>query len=157
MKRRIFLVCLFYCFFRLPIYESIAAIFWQSASYVFFSCFNPDLRQACTRQFFSDDLPTKFYSPPPPPTNCFFVSFCLALSDFIYFFNDQFFLFLLFQCFDLRFTTIINCSQTKFVAIISVLWSYVIFRLTDFSSDPFDFSSPKTRINRQRPEGIKFS
>ena len=34
MKRRIFLVCLFYCFFRLPIYESIAAIFWQSASYV---------------------------------------------------------------------------------------------------------------------------
>ena len=35
MKRRIFLVCLFYCFFRLPIYESIAAIFWQSASYVF--------------------------------------------------------------------------------------------------------------------------
>ena len=36
MKRQIFLVCLFYCFFRLPIYESIAAIFWQSASYVFF-------------------------------------------------------------------------------------------------------------------------
>ena len=35
MKRRIFLVCLFYCFFRLPIYESIAAIFWQSASYVY--------------------------------------------------------------------------------------------------------------------------
>ena len=35
MKRRIFSVCLFYCF-RLPIYESIAAIFWQSASYVFF-------------------------------------------------------------------------------------------------------------------------
>ena len=34
MKRRIFSVCLFYCFFRLPIYESIAAIFWQSASYV---------------------------------------------------------------------------------------------------------------------------
>ena len=34
MKRRNFLVCLFYCFFRLPIYESIAAIFWQSASYV---------------------------------------------------------------------------------------------------------------------------
>ena len=35
MKRRIFLVCLFYFFLRLPIYESIAAIFWQSASYVF--------------------------------------------------------------------------------------------------------------------------
>ena len=36
MKRRIFLVSL-YCFFRLPIYESIKAIFWQSASYVFSS------------------------------------------------------------------------------------------------------------------------
>ena len=36
MKRRIFLACLFYCFFfRLQIYEAIAAIFWQSASYVF--------------------------------------------------------------------------------------------------------------------------
>ena len=35
MKRRIILVCLFYCVFRLPIYESIAAIFWQSASYVY--------------------------------------------------------------------------------------------------------------------------
>ena len=33
MKKRIFLVCL-HCFFRLLIYESIAAIFWQSASYV---------------------------------------------------------------------------------------------------------------------------
>ena len=32
MKRRF--ICLFYCFFRLPIYESIAAIFWQSASCV---------------------------------------------------------------------------------------------------------------------------
>ena len=43
MKKRIFLVCLFYCFFfRLPIYESIAAIFWQSASYVLFFVF-PDL------------------------------------------------------------------------------------------------------------------
>ena len=29
-----FLVCLFYCFFRLQIYEAIAAIFWQFASYV---------------------------------------------------------------------------------------------------------------------------
>ena len=36
MKRRIFLVCLFYCFFRRAIYESIAAILWQSASYVSF-------------------------------------------------------------------------------------------------------------------------
>ena len=33
MKRRIFLVRL-YCFSRLQIYESIAAFFWQSASYV---------------------------------------------------------------------------------------------------------------------------
>ena len=35
MKRRIIFVCLFYCFFILQIYEAIAAIFWQSASYVF--------------------------------------------------------------------------------------------------------------------------
>ena len=41
---------------------------------------------------------------------------------------------------------IINCSQTKFVAIILVLSVFfnVIFRLTDFSSDAFDFSSSKT-------------
>ena len=42
MKRRVFLVCLFYCFFRLSIYESIAAIFWQSASYILFG-----RRQVC--------------------------------------------------------------------------------------------------------------
>ena len=35
MKRRILLVCLFYCFLRLQIYEAIAAFFWQSASYFF--------------------------------------------------------------------------------------------------------------------------
>ena len=34
-KKRIFLSVLFTVFFRLPIYESIAAIVWQSASYVF--------------------------------------------------------------------------------------------------------------------------
>ena len=34
MKRQIFWVCLFLLFIRLPIWESIAAIFWQSASYV---------------------------------------------------------------------------------------------------------------------------
>ena len=34
MKRRIFWSVFFTVFFRLPIYESIAAIFWQSASYV---------------------------------------------------------------------------------------------------------------------------
>ena len=39
MKRRIFLVCLFYCFFRLPIYESIAAIFWLSVGYVLYDLF----------------------------------------------------------------------------------------------------------------------
>ena len=41
---------------------------------------------------------------------------------------------------------IFNCSQTKFVAIILVLsvFFYAIFRLTDFSSDAFDFSSSKT-------------
>ena len=42
--------------------------------------------------------------------------------------------------------SIINCSQTKFVAIILVLsvFFYAIFRLTNFSSDAFDFSSSKT-------------
>ena len=34
MKRRIFWVRLLYRFFRLRVYEAIAAIFWQSASYV---------------------------------------------------------------------------------------------------------------------------
>ena len=39
-----------------------------------------------------------------------------------------------------------NCSETKFVAIILVLSVFfnAIFRLTDFSSDAFDFSSSKT-------------
>ena len=43
---------------------------------------------------------------------------------------------------------IINCSQTKFVAIILVLsvFFYAIFSLTDFSSDAFDFSSSKTGL-----------
>ena len=41
--------------------------------------------------------------------------------------------------------TLINCSQTKFVAIILVLSVFfnAIFRLTDFSSYAFDFSSSK--------------
>ena len=42
---------------------------------------------------------------------------------------------------------IVNCSQTKFVAIILVLLVFLfhaIFRLTDFSSVAFDFSSSKT-------------
>ena len=48
MKRRFFLVCLFYCSL-LPIYESIAAIFWQSASYVFSSrsLYNVRYRDCC--------------------------------------------------------------------------------------------------------------
>ena len=42
-------------------------------------------------------------------------------------------------------SAIVNCSQTKFVAFILVLsvLFYAIFRLTDFSSDAFDFSSSK--------------
>ena len=36
MKRRIFWSVFFTVFFKLPIYESIAAIFWQSASYVWY-------------------------------------------------------------------------------------------------------------------------
>ena len=34
MKRRVFWSVFFTVSFRLPIYESVAAIFWQSASYV---------------------------------------------------------------------------------------------------------------------------
>ena len=37
-----------------------------------------------------------------------------------------------------------DCSQTNVVAVILVLWSiHAVFRVTDFSSDPFDFSSSK--------------
>ena len=36
MKRGIFLVCFFTVFLSLQIYAAIAAIFWQSASYVIF-------------------------------------------------------------------------------------------------------------------------
>ena len=39
MKRRFFWSVFFTVFFRLPIYESIAAIFWQSASSVLFVVF----------------------------------------------------------------------------------------------------------------------
>ena len=41
---------------------------------------------------------------------------------------------------------IFNCSQTKFAAIILVLSVFfiAIFRLTNFSSDAFDFSSSET-------------
>ena len=34
-EKMIFSVCLLYCFFRLQIYEAIAAMFWQSSSYVY--------------------------------------------------------------------------------------------------------------------------
>ena len=42
--------------------------------------------------------------------------------------------------------SVFNCSQTNLVAIILVLLVIfdVIFRLTNFSSDAFDFSSSKT-------------
>ena len=36
MKKQIFLVSFLLFFLRLQIYEAIAAIFWQSASYAFF-------------------------------------------------------------------------------------------------------------------------
>ena len=39
MKRRISLVCPFYCSLRLQIYEAFAANFWQSVSYVTFILF----------------------------------------------------------------------------------------------------------------------
>ena len=61
MKRRIFLVCLIYCFFRLPIYESIAAIFWQSAIYIFvLSSFNPNRGFGNQRRLCSGNLPVSY-------------------------------------------------------------------------------------------------
>ena len=38
---------------------------------------------------------------------------------------------------------VINCSQTNFVVIILVPWSYVIFSWTAFSPDPFYFCPQK--------------
>ena len=43
IKRRIFLGCRFYCFFILQIYEAFAAIFWQSARYVWLNVYLFDL------------------------------------------------------------------------------------------------------------------
>ena len=60
MKRRIFLVCLFYCFFRLPIYESIAAIFWKSASYVLGSITAKTILRKLTEVSSTDDMPRWF-------------------------------------------------------------------------------------------------
>ena len=95
----------FLLFLRLQIYEAIAAIFWQSASYV--------LSLANLRKSHTGYLLMKHNSP----------NWSLQLTS-----------------------KMINCSQTKFVAIILVLlvFFYAIFRLTDFSSDAFDFSSSKT-------------
>ena len=45
-----------------------------------------------------------------------------------------------------------NCSQTKLVAIILVLSVFAIFRLNDFSSNQFDFSSLK-REKQVAPNG----
>ena len=51
-------------------------------------------------------------------------------------------------------TTPCNCSETMFVAIILALlvFLYAIFRLTEFFSDPFDFSSLK-RAKHLAPSG----
>ena len=49
-KDKFFWSVFFTVFFRLPIYESIAAIFWQSASYVFFE--TADLR-SCNEYIFA--------------------------------------------------------------------------------------------------------
>ena len=45
-----------------------------------------------------------------------------------------------------KFSSVFNCSQTKFKAIILVLSVFLnaIFLLTNFSSDAFDFPSSKT-------------
>ena len=52
------------------------------------------------------------------------------------------------------FKDIINCSQTKFIAIIIVLsvFFYAIFRLTDFSSDALTFR-PQKRDKQVAPSG----
>ena len=62
MKRRIFWSVFFIVFFRRPIYESIAAIFWQSASYVFdiFYSFDPNHAYWNQRRLFSGNLPGMF-------------------------------------------------------------------------------------------------
>ena len=45
----------------------------------------------------------------------------------------------------LDYSKFFNCSQTKFAAIrLDLTAFYAIFCLTDFLSDPFDFSSSKT-------------
>ena len=54
----------------------------------------------------------------------------------------------------------INCSQMRFAAtilIVLVLKFFLkIFNLTDFSSDPYNFSSKKMRVNRLSSKGIKW-
>ena len=50
----------------------------------------------------------------------------------------------LYVCFFSLFFAFFNCSQTKFVAIIVLSIFYAIYRLTDFSSDAFNFLSSKT-------------
>ena len=41
----------------------------------------------------------------------------------------------------------VNCSQKQFIAnLLTLFVSYAIFRLIDFSSEPFDFSSLKTGL-----------
>ena len=81
------LVCSFNCFFRLQIYEAIAAIFWQSASYVCFSlcCFS-----LCSVFIFSLAFP--FFSCSSLSFHILSV-FCLFLPVFLFCFSFLFYFF----------------------------------------------------------------
>ena len=76
----------------------------------------------------------------------------LTNSDFYYFHLSIFFINIYINnCYKSLFSALVpmimfNCSQTMIVAIVLVLSVsfYEIFRLTDFSSDSFEFSSSKT-------------
>ena len=58
MKRRVFWSVFFNVFSRLPIYESIAAIFWQSASYLYTSISLTSLSLR-NRSMFNYKMPSK--------------------------------------------------------------------------------------------------
>ena len=52
---------------------------------------------------------------------------------------------------------LLNCSLTKFVAVLLVLSVfYAIFRLIDISSDPFDVSSTKTGSTGSAQGALRF-
>ena len=150
MKWQIFLVCLFYCLFRLAIYESIAAIFWQSASYVFFLAL-------MLAMFALIKVPELLY-------NDHFLFFCSVNPNRCYGIerrlcsgNLRGCWFLVFVLLRLTFR-LINCSQTKFLAIMLVLliffmrfFAWPIFHLTHLTFRHQD------EIIRWRPAGIKCS